>query len=244
LSLKRSDAVITGYNTDVKHNSRVFHIQTEDKGAGNPCIESLIYVGGEILAAKKTSYAEVIRGGRDDQAIQELMEQQHRSMIAAIQRGRFDGPNGSLQVPEGMGVSAPAPPPPAPPVRVDGARVSGDRTLDQVILEYLASELTEEPFDVTLTPAPAFLAGRPVQAKLRAESSLSRQPIAGATVQVRILSTVARSTTVFQGKTASDGSCQLSFQIPAFSEGEAAAVIRVTASSGNAELKYPVKRKA
>jgi hypothetical protein len=29
-------SVNTGYNTDVKHKSRVFHVQTEDKGEGNP----------------------------------------------------------------------------------------------------------------------------------------------------------------------------------------------------------------
>ena len=54
--------MITGFNTDVKHRNRVFHIQTEDKGEANPCVESLVYVGGEILATKRTSYAEVIKG--------------------------------------------------------------------------------------------------------------------------------------------------------------------------------------
>src|SRR6185436_16950953 len=72
-------AVITGFNTDVKHRNRVFHIQTEDKGEANPYVESLVYVGGEILATKRTSYAEVIKvSGRDDHAVQDLMEQQHR----------------------------------------------------------------------------------------------------------------------------------------------------------------------
>jgi hypothetical protein len=227
--------VITGYNTDVKHSSRVFHIQTEDKGASNPYVESLIYVGGEIVASKKTSYAEVLKNGRDDQAVQEL-----RSMIAAIQRGRFDGPNGTLQIPEGMGVTTPAP---AAVRERPEPRVSGDRTLDQVILEYLASEPTEEPIDVTLNPAPVFVAGRAVETRLRAESSLSRQPIAGAAVQVRVLSTVAKSATVFQGKTGFDGSCALAFPVPPLPSGEAAVVIRVTGSGGNAELKYPVKKK-
>ena len=92
--------MITGYNTDVRHKNRVFHVQTEDKGASNPCVESLVYVGGEILATRRVSYAEMVRGGRDDQAIQEMMEQQHRTMIAAIQRGKFDGPDGGLQAPE------------------------------------------------------------------------------------------------------------------------------------------------
>ena len=38
--------MITGYNTDVRHGNRIFHVQTEDKGLGNPKIETLIYVGG------------------------------------------------------------------------------------------------------------------------------------------------------------------------------------------------------
>ena len=34
--------MITGFNTDVRHNNRVFHIQTEDKGDASPEIESLV----------------------------------------------------------------------------------------------------------------------------------------------------------------------------------------------------------
>jgi len=84
--------VITGFNTDIKHNEKVYHIQTEDKGLQNPYIESLVYVGGEILASKKTSYAEQLKSGIDEKWIGGLMEQQHRTMIAAVKRGRFDGP--------------------------------------------------------------------------------------------------------------------------------------------------------
>ena len=46
--------MITGFNTDIKHNDKVYHIQTEDKGLQNPYIESLVYVGGEILASAET----------------------------------------------------------------------------------------------------------------------------------------------------------------------------------------------
>ena len=84
--------MITGFNTDIKHADKVYHIQTEDKGLQNPYIESLVYVGGEILASKKTSYAEQMKTGVDEKWIAGLMEQQHRTMIAAIKRGRFDHP--------------------------------------------------------------------------------------------------------------------------------------------------------
>jgi len=64
--------VITGFNTDIKHNEKVYHIQTEDKGLQNPYIESLVYVGGEILASKKTSYAEQAKSGVDEKWIGSL----------------------------------------------------------------------------------------------------------------------------------------------------------------------------
>jgi len=236
--------VITGYNTDVKHNNRVFHIQTEDKGDSTPYIESLVYVGGQILATRKTSYADILKEGRDDKAVQELMEQQHRTMIAAIQRGRFDAPDGSVRVPEGMSGSfeeeeaetAPGHP------RAESS-TAGDRTLDQVILDYLASELTHEQIDCAFTPVPDLVAGKEAALRLRAHSSLSKQPVVGATVQIRILSTASKPVMVFQGKTSSDGSCPVTFQVPALSEGNAAAVIRVSSSIGSTEFKFPVKRK-
>ena len=231
--------MITGYNTDVKHNSRVFHIQTEDKGEQSPYIESLVYVGGQILATRKTSYAEVIKNGRDDKAIQELMEQQHRTMIAAIQRGRFDGPDNSVRTPEGMSDGTAEP----PSAGAGGAAgPAGDRTLDQVILDYLAAELTHEQIDVLFAPLPEFQAGRTADFKLKAETSTSRQPITGAVVQIRILSTVTKPEMLYQGKTTSDGSCSVSFPVPAMKQGTAAIVIRVSSPTGSTEYKYMVKR--
>lgn len=238
--------MITGYNTDVKHGTHVFHIQTEDKGDTNPCIESHVYVGGEILGTTRTSYAAAVKDGRDDQAVQELMEQQHRKLIAAIQRGRFDGPNGSLRVPEEMsrGGSEAGPAPTRTPSPEAPPAVAGDRTLDQVILDYLASEMGHEQVDVALSPNPQLVAGRSADFKLKAESSVSRQPVTGAAVQVRLLSTVSKPAVVFQGKTGSDGSCAVHFMVPAFSEGNAAAVIRVFSPSGSTEVKLAVKNKA
>jgi len=283
--------VITGFNTDVKHKNRVFHIQKEDKGEANPYVESLVYVGGEILATKRTNYAEVVKGGRDDHAVQDLMEQQHRTMIAAIQRGRFDGPNGAVQVPDGMSApdapgAAPAaaaaaasaanpavtpiPPGVAPPGRASRAEKSekaaraaraekadatvsaagarapfpeSDRSLDQMVLEYLISDDMPEEVEVALSPMPEFVSGRSIQTRLKAVSGTPPKPLGGASVQVRILSTSARATTAFEGKTAADGSCYVSFMVPAFPNGTAAAVFRVTGPKASAEIQYPIKKK-
>jgi hypothetical protein len=180
------------------------------------------------------------------------MEQQHRTMIAAIQRGKFDGPNGSVKAVEDRAPATPEPAgdatatsgPGSGTVASAGAagQIAGDRTLDQVILDYLASEMTHEQLEVAVTSAGELVAGRPAQIRLKALSSVSRQPVAGATVQIRILSTVAKPAVVFQGKTAADGSCAAAFAVPTLKDGNAAAVVRVVSSMGSTEFKYPVKK--
>jgi hypothetical protein len=239
--------VITGFNTDIKHNNRVFHVQTEDKGSGNPYIESLVYVGGEIVASKKSSYADMVKGERDEKAVQHLMEQQHRLVIAAIQRGRFDGPDGSVQAPrvtaEAAARAAVATPPsgastPHPP-RAPGS----DKTLDQVILDYLASEVTQEHLEIELFSHPDFIGGQAADVRLKAETSIARQPVVGASVQIKVISTVDKPVILFRGKTAADGSCGAHVQIPDYKDGNAALIIQATSSFGNSEIKFLIHKR-
>ena len=247
--------MITGYNTDVKHRDRVFHIQTEDRGELHPYIESFVYVGGEILGGKRTPYEDSLRNGGDDRVLRELMEQQHRALITAIREGNFDGPDGTVRIPEEMALSAARPAAVTPPGELrespsgrpsgnrpsDAPRISGDRTLDQVILEYLAAEGSPEQIDLTFSPTPEFVAGRRIDVRLRAELALSRRPVAGASVQIRVLS-AAKPVPVFQGRTGPDGACAIAFLMPQVPVGAAAAVVRLTSPSGSTEIQYPIRR--
>lgn len=80
--------MITGFNTDVQHEGQVYHVQTEDRGRNNPVLESLVYIGGTIVAKKLTPYADQLNEGADDQLITGLLKRQHQVMIAAIKAGR------------------------------------------------------------------------------------------------------------------------------------------------------------
>ena len=82
--------MITGFNTDVKYKGVVYHVQTEDKGAANPLIETLIYKGGEILASRRLPYSDLVKGPGDEASITRLMEDQHKGMIMEVKRGRFE----------------------------------------------------------------------------------------------------------------------------------------------------------
>src|SRR5688572_22058334 len=84
-----STRMITGFNTDVPHDGHVYHVQTEDGGSGNPFLESLIYVGGTIVAKKLTPYTEQMDEGADPETIASLLRRQHQIIIAAIKAGRI-----------------------------------------------------------------------------------------------------------------------------------------------------------
>ncbi|MFI5181853.1 MAG: hypothetical protein ACHQPI_10715, partial [Thermoanaerobaculia bacterium] len=82
--------MLTGFNTDIRHSERVYHVQTEDRGPANPIIESLVYVGGEILLSKKSPYTEHVHGDKvNEKAVREMMDIQHRRILEAIRRGRL-----------------------------------------------------------------------------------------------------------------------------------------------------------
>jgi hypothetical protein len=238
--------VITGFNTDIKHNEKVYHIQTEDKGLQNPYIESLVYVGGEILASKKTSYAEQARIGVDEKWIGNLMEQQHRTMIAAIKRGRFDAPadatkSGILR-PSTPTVSQPAPPNGAAAAPA-AATVDAEKTLDQVIIDYLASEAESEHLELALLNTVDFIAGTAVEIRVATKRSLSQQPIPAAAIEVKVISTVEAPRVIFRGKTSGDGTATVRCTIPAFGDGTAAVIISAQSPIGNDEVKQLVKKK-
>ena len=55
----KAPSPLLGFNNNVRHKGRVFHIQTEDSGIRHPHIITHLFTdGGRILKTIKTSYAE------------------------------------------------------------------------------------------------------------------------------------------------------------------------------------------
>ena len=82
--------MITGFNTDVRHDGRIYHVQTEDRGRENPILESLVYIGGTVVAKKSTPYSEQLVSGATEEMIASLLKRQHQVIIAAIKAGRIE----------------------------------------------------------------------------------------------------------------------------------------------------------
>jgi hypothetical protein len=47
---------ILGFNHNLRHGGRVFHVQTEDSGVANPRIFTHLFHEGVIIATKKHDY--------------------------------------------------------------------------------------------------------------------------------------------------------------------------------------------
>lgn len=254
--------MITGYNTDVRHSEVVFHVQTEDKGEANPFIESLVYVGGQVLAARRAGYAELLTAGEGEAAVVAMMERQHRTMIAAIRQGKLDGKLAALRsaavatgaVAIAAAASPDGPPtaaPPAPPSPTNGSTPAGgngvlagavaadetDRSLDQVILDYLSAEAEQEQLLLSFDGETAFAGGRDTRLELRAASSRTGAPVADAEVTVRMISTVNEPKNLARGRTDDAGRLRLEFEIPLLGRGTAALIISADSALGPAELK-------
>ena len=119
------DRAVNGFNHNITHRERVYHVQTEDSGVNNPTIVTLLYVGGNILAQKKTSYAELLGTPNVAEQVRQRMEEQHKDMLRNVVAGKYDVVDGAQtarayqpgQLAEGPQApgSANAPPRPAPP---------------------------------------------------------------------------------------------------------------------------------
>jgi hypothetical protein len=82
--------MVTGFNHNVKHRGKPFHVQTEDSGVANPQITTHLFVGGNIIASKKTSYADRVGAPNLPQVVRELMEEQHKDVLRNLVNGRYD----------------------------------------------------------------------------------------------------------------------------------------------------------
>jgi hypothetical protein len=87
--------MVVGFNHNIKHKGKMYHIQTEDSGLENPHIITHLFVGGNILASKKTSYADIVGAENLAQVVRELMEEQHKEMLRNLINGVYDDIDGA-----------------------------------------------------------------------------------------------------------------------------------------------------
>ncbi len=171
-----SKKMVVGFNHNIKHRGRTYHVQTEDSGLENPHVVTHLFVGGNVVASKRTSYADIVGADNLPRVVRELMEEQHKEMLRnlvdgaydeggaaaaataqAFQPGQIQADGRTVQLQPGMSIPAPrearlTAAAPAQPARRDaaaraaaaspfGEELIAERSLDDVILSYLAEDL-------------------------------------------------------------------------------------------------------
>ena len=82
---------LLGFNNNVRHRGRIFHIQTEDSGIRNPRIVTHLFAdGGRIIKTTRTEYTEHVSRPDMQPFVRGLMKEQHKGMFTALRMGHLD----------------------------------------------------------------------------------------------------------------------------------------------------------
>jgi hypothetical protein len=82
--------MIFGFNTDIKHEDTVYHVQSEARQA-DLLLQTQVFVRGRCIGKRATSYAEKAADADfTDQKKEQILRDQHRLVLEAIRGGRLD----------------------------------------------------------------------------------------------------------------------------------------------------------
>jgi hypothetical protein len=82
--------MIFGFNTDVKHEETIYHVQSEAREA-DLLLQTQVFVRGRCIGKRATPYADQAKSPDfTDQKKEQILREQHRLVLDAIRDGRLD----------------------------------------------------------------------------------------------------------------------------------------------------------
>ena len=82
--------MIFGFNTDIKHEDTVYHVQSEARES-EQLLQTQVFVRGRCIGKRAASYAaSTAEGQTGDQHKETMLRDQHRQVLDAIREGRLD----------------------------------------------------------------------------------------------------------------------------------------------------------
>jgi len=165
--MSKIQSPLLGYNNNVRHKNRVFHIQTEDSGVKHPHVITHLFMdGGRILKSVKRSYGEHVGSDGLADTVRQMMKEQHKAMFIALRDGEYDAlldPTAATAEIRGPETSRDRPvtePPPSARVEAPKQALSTGGIPAAVPAQALAARRANEPRNV---PPPAGAATAPAQ---------------------------------------------------------------------------------
>lgn len=80
----------TGFNHNIKHLGRIYHVQTEDSGVDKGHLYTHLFFGGTVISTNKIQYDKSTLDESLNQRVARLMQDSHKAMILGLCRGAFD----------------------------------------------------------------------------------------------------------------------------------------------------------
>jgi len=82
--------LIFGFNTDVKHDGTVYHVQSEARAA-EQLLQTQVFIRGRCVGKCAGSYAEhTAAPDFSEDKMHELLKAQHRRVLDAIKAGKLE----------------------------------------------------------------------------------------------------------------------------------------------------------
>jgi hypothetical protein len=94
--------MIFGFNTDIKHEDTVYHVQSEAR-ENEQLLQTQVFVRGRCIGKRATPYgATAAEGGFSDQQKEQVLRDQHRLVLDAVRDGRLDTVIDTQSTPEAL----------------------------------------------------------------------------------------------------------------------------------------------
>ena len=82
--------MIFGFNTDIKQQDTVYHVQSEARESER-LLQTQVFVKGRCIGKRAVAYAAVTAEGDDgDPHKEKMLREQHRQVLDAIREGKLD----------------------------------------------------------------------------------------------------------------------------------------------------------
>lgn len=94
--------MIFGFNTDIKHEGTVYHVQSEARES-ELLLQTQVFVRGRCIGKRATSYADTASSpGFTDPQKEGVLRDQHRMVLDAIREGRLESVFDRKDTPESL----------------------------------------------------------------------------------------------------------------------------------------------
>ncbi len=87
--------VVAGFNHNVRFRGKAYHVQTEDLGAAAATVVTHLFAGGNVVATRRSSYADLLGAADLPDRVRALMEGQHKQVLRSLVDGAYDGDAGA-----------------------------------------------------------------------------------------------------------------------------------------------------